>query len=175
MARHLPGSFFVSCLAFMPVVLRDVRHSARGRDWFAHAQTLWLSEMGASADDLASVVSRAAALLSESDREILSIERDDQSVGFVVLQRQVTRESTSLYLLLEFYVIPEYRALGVGAAAARLLFDRFEGRWEVRSLSSDARAIAFWRRVTSRYAPGAVDERRERGEVVQRFLSKGAR
>lgn len=159
----------------MPVVLRDVRHSARRRDWFAHAQVLWLSEMGVAADDLASVGSRAATLMSETDREVLSIERDDQSVGFAVLQRQATRESTSLYLVLEFYVIPEYRALGVGAAAARLLFDRFEGRWEIRSLSSDARAIAFWRRVTSRYALGAIDEHRERGEVVQRFLSKGAR
>lgn len=159
----------------MPVVLRDVRHSVRGRDWFARAQALWLSEIGASAHDIASASLRSATLLAESDREILSIERDEQPVGFVVLQRLLSQDNSPIYLLLEFYVIPESRALGVGAAAARLLFDRFDGSWEIRSLSSDLGAIAFWRRVTSRYAPGAVEERRERGEVVQRFLSKGAR
>ena len=159
----------------MPVALRDIHHSGRGRDWFARAQKLWLSEVGASAEDIASADARSAALLSAPDRETLLIERDEEHVGFVVLQRLFSHDNSPIYLLLEFYVIPESRALGVGAAAARLLFDRFDGSWEIRSLSSDVRAIAFWRRVTSRYAPGAVEERRERGEVVQRFLSKGAR
>ncbi|MEY2625312.1 MAG: GNAT family N-acetyltransferase [Gammaproteobacteria bacterium] len=159
----------------MPVVLRDVRHSVRGRDWFSRAQKLWLTEMGASAEDVASAAARSVALLSASDHETLLIERDDEPVGFIVLRRSFSQEHSPSYLLLEFYVIPATRTLGVGAAAARLLFDRFDGFWEIRSLSSDARAIAFWRRVVSRYAPGAVEERRERGEVVQRFLSKGAR
>jgi predicted acetyltransferase len=159
----------------MPVVLRDVRHSVRGRDWFARAQALWLDEIGASAHDIAAAPLRSAALLAEPDREILSIERDDQTVGFAVLQRRLSQGTSATYLLLEFYVIPASRALGVGAAAARLLFHRFSGHWEIRSLSTDRRAIAFWRRVTSEYAPGAIEERRERGEVVQRFLSKGAR
>ena len=159
----------------MSVVLRDVRHSVRARDWFSRAQALWLSEIGASAEDVAAAASRSVASLSEFDREVFSIERNDEPVGFAVLKRQASRDSTTSILLLEFYITPDSRALGVGAAVARLLFDRFSGRWEIRSLSSDVRAIAFWRRVTSRYAQGAVEERRERGEVVQRFLSKGAR
>jgi predicted acetyltransferase len=158
----------------MPVVLRDVRHSVRARDWFSRAQALWLAEIGASDEDLAAAASRSIASLSEFDREVFSIERNDEPVGFAVLKRQAARDSTT-NLLLEFYITPDSRTLGVGAAAARLLFDRFSGRWEIRSLSSDVRAIGFWRRVTSRYAHGAVEERRERGEVVQRFLSKGAR
>lgn len=159
----------------MPVVLRDARHSVRARDWFSRAQKLWLSEMGASLEDVASATDRSIALLSAPDRETLLIERNEEPVGFVVLQRLLSKDPSPTYLLLEFYVIPESRTLGVGAAAARLLFDRFDGSWEIRSLSSDVRAIAFWRRVTSRYALGAIEERRERGEVVQRFLSKGPR
>jgi predicted acetyltransferase len=171
MARHLPGSFF----DVMPVVLRDAHYSARGREWFGRAYQHWLEELGALAADVAASASDVDAALAQRDREVLIIERDDQLVGFAVLQHRSTPDRPSVYLLREFYVSPEFRTLGVGDAAARLLFDRFKDRWEIRSLSSDTRAIAFWRRVTTRYTEGVVEERRERGEVVQRFLSKGAR
>ncbi|MFM7397253.1 MAG: GNAT family N-acetyltransferase [Gammaproteobacteria bacterium] len=156
----------------MPVVLRDVRHSTRSREWFARAQSSWLVEIGASAEDVAAAASNAMAMLSRSDREVILIERDGESVGFAVLQRC---DAPSIHVLLEFYIAPPSRALGVGASAARLLFDRFSGAWEIRSLANDIRAITFWRRVTGRHALGAVEEQRERGEIVQRFLSRGAR
>jgi predicted acetyltransferase len=171
MARHLPGSFF----DVMPVALRDAHLVARGREWFARAYTHWLEEMGASPADVAASASEVDAVLTQHDRNVLIIERDDQRVGFAVLQHRSATDIPSVHLLHAFYVSPEFRTLGVGDAAARLLFDRFRGRWEIRSLSSDTRAIAFWRRVTTGYAEGVVDERRERGEVVQRFLSNGAR
>jgi len=164
----------------MPAALRDVRHSACGREWFAQAQSTWLVEMGASAGDVAAAASNSAESMSRFDREVILIERNDELVGFAVLQRHSAPSSSasnasSKHVLLEFYIVPAARDLGVGAAAVRLLFSRFSGSWEIRSLASEARAIAFWRRVTARYALGAVEEQCERGEIVQRFLSRGAR
>ena len=58
----------------------------------------------------------------------------------------------------EFFVLPRYRRTGVGEHAARWLFDRFRGRWEVRQKTENARALAFWRRVIDRYTGGRFEE-----------------
>ena len=58
----------------------------------------------------------------------------------------------------EFFVVRPLRGRGVGAAAARALFDRFGGRWEVRQTESNAPALAFWRAVIAAYTGGAFSE-----------------
>ena len=73
----------------------------------------------------------------------------------------------------EFFVMKKYRRRGVGAAAARELFDRFTGRWEVRQVRTNTAAIAFWRKTIGDYTGGAFtettqDDDRFRG-TVQRF------
>lgn len=73
----------------------------------------------------------------------------------------------------ELFVLQRYRRAGVGEQAARWLFDRFPGRWEVRQRTENVRAIAFWRRVIERYTGGRfeeelLDDARWRGPV-QRF------
>jgi predicted acetyltransferase len=76
----------------------------------------------------------------------------------------------------EFFVLRKYRRHGVGERAARWLFDRFRGRWEVREKAENRGAIAFWRRVIRRYTRRKLDEivlddQRWRGPV-QRFDSR---
>jgi predicted acetyltransferase len=46
----------------------------------------------------------------------------------------------------EFFVLRKYRGRGVGVAAARAVFARFPGEWQVRELAANARATAFWRK-----------------------------
>jgi predicted acetyltransferase len=78
----------------------------------------------------------------------------------------------------ELFVLQRYRRRGVGDQAARFLFDRFPGRWEVRQKAENTGAIAFWRRVIGRYTNGRFDEEvladdRWQGPV-QRFDNRGA-
>jgi predicted acetyltransferase len=54
----------------------------------------------------------------------------------------------------EFFVLRRYRRQGVGELAARELFGRFPGPWEVRERPANVGAIAFWRRVIDRYTGG---------------------
>jgi predicted acetyltransferase len=46
----------------------------------------------------------------------------------------------------EFLVMPQYRCLGVGLAAARYVFDLFGGAWSVHEVPGNDAAVAFWRR-----------------------------
>ena len=54
--------------------------------------------------------------------------------------------------------MPKYRRRGVGEHAARTLFDRFPGRWEVATNPGREPAQIFWRRVIGRYAEGTHRE-----------------
>jgi predicted acetyltransferase len=58
----------------------------------------------------------------------------------------------------EFFVMRRYRRKGVGAQAARELFDRFRGRWEVRQTRANVAATQFWRRVIAQYTGGRYTE-----------------
>jgi predicted acetyltransferase len=95
--------------------------------------------------------------------------------GFAIVDRgsRLTGDS-GVWDMGEFFVLRKYRRRGVGERAARVLFARFPGRWEVRQLAANTGATAFWRAVIGRYAGGRFEElrREEPGRgPVQRFVS----
>jgi predicted acetyltransferase len=45
----------------------------------------------------------------------------------------------------EFFVMRKYRRNGVGTQAARALFARFPGAWQVRQIATNPAATRFWR------------------------------
>jgi predicted acetyltransferase len=70
----------------------------------------------------------------------------------------------------EFFVLRRHRRTGVGARAAAAAFDAFPGRWEVRQVTRNTPARAFWRKVIDRYTGGhfhevALDDGRWQGPV----------
>jgi predicted acetyltransferase len=77
----------------------------------------------------------------------------------------------------QFFVMRRYRRGGVGEAAARWLFDRYRGRWQVRERHNNFPAQAFWRTIIGKYTGGRYDELSiadsPTGGPVQFFVSKG--
>ena len=75
----------------------------------------------------------------------------------------------------EFFILRSWRGVGVGRAAARALFDRFPGRWEVAQLRANTPARAFWRTVIGEYTNGAYIQHALAddpwGRTVQAFLT----
>jgi predicted acetyltransferase len=65
-------------------------------------------------------------------------------------------------VITEFFVLRKYRRRHVGDQAARLLFERFAGPWEVPVFEANAPGTAFWASVIPRYA--AADYRQSRTE-----------
>jgi predicted acetyltransferase len=153
------------------IALRDVVGRAASA-WLEGAYLGWLAEIGARRVDTDTARETLALMLASEDIAALLIERAGQPTGFALVR---TRPSCPLYRLEDFYVLPAARRLGVGAAAARLLFDRFDGDWEIVSLQRDLVATRFWRQVLQRYTEGHLAEQRFAGEIRYRFASKGAR
>jgi predicted acetyltransferase len=67
----------------------------------------------------------------------------------------------------EFFVIRRYQQRGVGEYAARALFDRFSGRWEVRQVDGNLQAQAFWRKVIDRYTGGKFEEMQRNDDLFR--------
>jgi predicted acetyltransferase len=69
-----------------------------------------------------------------------------------------------------FFVARAYRRRGYGERAAREIFDRFPGHWQVLQIRANTAAQVFWRRVIGDYTGGRFGERwvSER-EIVQEF------
>jgi predicted acetyltransferase len=61
-------------------------------------------------------------------------------------------------MMAEFFVMRKYRRQGVGALAAKELFSRFTGRWEVGQIAQNPAAQAFWRKVIGEYTGGRYEE-----------------
>jgi predicted acetyltransferase len=73
--------------------------------------------------------------------------------------------------LSEFYVASKARRRRVGEAAARRIFRRWPGQWEISEVPGNAPAIAFWRRTVERFSGGRYEEFESRGGPTQRFTS----
>jgi predicted acetyltransferase len=95
--------------------------------------------------------------------------------GFAIVDSVSRLTGERVHDMNEFFVLRRHRRAGVGARAARLAFEAFPGRWEVREAALNTPAQAFWRTVIARFTGAPVDEvtlddERWRGPV-QRFVS----
>jgi predicted acetyltransferase len=76
---------------------------------------------------------------------------------------------TATWSMAEFLVLPKFRRSGVGTSAARAVFARHPGQWEVREIAGNDDAVAFWRGVI----PVIYDESVDAGGTTQRFAIPG--
>jgi len=103
------------------------------------------------------------------------IARDGQVAGFACVGLAPFRfmPDDADVILCELFLVRRARGGGVGEAALTELLARHPGRWVLRAIHDNARAIRFWRRVLPRAPVRALDERREAGDIVWRFVAGG--
>jgi predicted acetyltransferase len=58
----------------------------------------------------------------------------------------------------EFFVLRKYRRLGVGSRSAKILFERWPGRWEVGVAGYNKPALSFWQKAIPAAIDGDVEE-----------------
>ena len=80
------------------------------------------------------------AYWTEPERHPFLFRVDGRLAGFALVRAGQPHD------MAEFFVMRKYRGRGVSIAAARAVFARFSGEWQVRELAANARAIAFWRK-----------------------------
>jgi RNA polymerase sigma-70 factor (ECF subfamily) len=90
--------------------------------------------------------------------QALLIQLNGWPAGFAIVASPPNATKGVDYRLQEFFVINKARQHGVGSAAARLLFDRLPGRWEVAYELANGPATAFWRKFIPAYTDGDFTE-----------------
>jgi len=80
------------------------------------------------------------AYWAEPERHPFLFFADGRIAGFAFVHAGAPHD------MAEFFVLRKYRARGVSVAAARAVFARFPGEWQVRELTANTRATAFWRK-----------------------------
>jgi predicted acetyltransferase len=78
---------------------------------------------------------------TEPERHPFLIRVDGRIAGFAFVRSGAPHD------MAEFFVMRKYRRGGFGANAARAVFGRFPGEWQVRQVAANVAAVAFWRTV----------------------------
>ncbi len=84
---------------------------------------------------------------SEPNRHALLFRFREKLAGFALVKRgsEITKDAR-LWDMAEFFVVRRHRRHGVGTEAARQIWSRFRGPWEVRVMERNHAAHHFWAR-----------------------------
>jgi predicted acetyltransferase len=88
----------------------------------------------------------------------LTVEADGRLAGFVLVNRWSALNQLLDHSVAEFFVLRKYRRIGVGSRAARVLFERWPGHWEVAVARYNKPALSFWRKAIRAAVDGPVEE-----------------
>ena len=97
-----------------------------------------------------------ASYWRDADRWPLIIRCGGKPAGFILLNTVSHRGVAIDRAVAEFFVMRTYRRAGVGAFAARSVFTRYPGRWELAIAAPNAGARRFWPNVVNG-TPGVWD------------------
>jgi predicted acetyltransferase len=143
-----------------PLYLHDL--SEFGVEYVLDEQGLWRP------DFLPTWLSRSP------DVHPLLLRHEERTVGFAFVGEAPFPYMTAGrdFRMSEFFILRGERRRGLGRLAARAIFDRFRGVWEVSQLPGNRSAIAFWRSVITEYTGGAFEDTRVDGSPAQVFDSR---
>lgn len=162
----------------MAVSLRDARIHAADCSWIEGEFRHYLDDLRVSRTGVFPVLgsvgmaerSQVQAWLADRNASLLTILDNRQPAGFALVVHEGGASDID-YRMAEFYITRTQRRRGLGRAAARLILDRFAGRWQISQDATSQGAIAFWRKVLAAYTRGDYRERAGGGEVRQFFSS----
>jgi predicted acetyltransferase len=100
----------------------------------------------------------------EDGRVPLTVQADGRLAGFILVNRWSALNRELDRSVGEFFVLRKYRRKGVGSRAAKALFERWPGCWEVAVAWYNKPALSFWRRAIAAAVDGAVEEYAGDGE-----------
>jgi predicted acetyltransferase len=96
----------------------------------------------------------------EEGQFALTVHADGRLAGFILVNRWSALDRELDHAVSEFFVLRKYRRIGVGSRAAKVLFQRWPGRWEVAVASYNKPALSFWRRAIPAAVDGVIEEYR---------------
>ncbi|HYM36015.1 MAG TPA: GNAT family N-acetyltransferase [Steroidobacteraceae bacterium] len=170
----------------MFISIRDARNSRDDRRWIENAYHEYVDDLTrismntgmfpAFADPNLEFGDRQADMMarwfSDDSSYPLVILSDNAPNGFALVSRPTMKRANIDFRMAEFFVLRNARRHGVGREAAALIFNRFDGRWEVVEFIRNTAAVAFWRNIIGGYTNGHFHESIVQGEVHHTFRSE---
>jgi predicted acetyltransferase len=166
----------------VPVSIRDARHSPQDQAWIQKQYSEYLEDL--SRASMNTGMFPASGEFGEREPEMMArwfaddsshplvILKNDRPVGFALVGRPLRNQRAQIdFRMADFFVTAAARRLGVGREAAKLIFNRFAGTWEITEFVYNKRAVSFWRTVVAEYTDGRFRETVAQGEVRQVFDS----
>lgn len=101
----------------------------------------------------------------EDKRYPYILKNNDKIAGFVL----VRFNEDGYYEISEFFVLNKYRKQGAGKYMAQQMFEKFHGKWEIRTLLKNKNAQNFWRRVVKEYSSDNYNEMLIRNDTRYAF------
>ena len=87
-----------------------------------------------------------------------AIRVDGQPAGFAIVLADKNHLVPEIdFELMDFYIAPKYRRQGVGGQAARAIFDRHRGNWQLFELARNEPALRFWQNILTEYTGGKFE------------------
>ena len=170
----------------MPVSIRDAKNSAADRTWIRTQYPEYLEDLSKLSTNTG--IFPASGEFGEREPELMArwfaddsvhpliILKDGKPAGFALVTRPLRNQRTIIdYRMADFFISLKARRLGIGRDAARLIFNRFAGMWEVTEFLFNKSAVRFWRVIITDYTQGKFNETCVDSEVKQVFRSSGAR
>ncbi len=91
---------------------------------------------------------------TDKSRHAFFIRVDGKLAGFAMVIGYTEVFKDAQYSMSEFFVMYKYRRLGVGSFAAKTMFDRFPGVWELKRHPKNVGSVFFWDHVIDSYTGG---------------------
>ncbi len=89
----------------------------------------------------------------EPDRHPFLLHADGKLAGFALVKKAPSASGAEMvWDLAEFFVLRAYRRQGVGLEAARQVWSKFPGQWQVRVMESNRPAQLFWAHAIAKFA-----------------------
>lgn len=167
----------------MTIRIRDAKNAQSDRSWIQNQYLEYLEDL--SQLSMNTGMFPAAGEFGERKQELMArwfaddsahpliILKNDRPTGFALVSRPPRNQRDQIdFRMSEFFVAANARRLGVGRDAARLIFDRFAGAWEITEFLYNLAAVSFWRVIVNDYTQGRFRESTVHGEVRQAFTSR---
>ncbi len=108
---------------------------------------------------------RAAYIIQDECENVLGMAMVN---AYLKLQHSCKAQCVS-----EFLILPKYRRHHIGKRVAHMLFDMYDGEWEVQPMDNNKGAYTFWEKVIAEYSNNKYTKNELEGqEDVFVFASK---
>ncbi|OPA72941.1 GNAT family N-acetyltransferase [Paenibacillus selenitireducens] len=108
---------------------------------------------------------------TEDKRQAYFVKVDGQYAGFVLVNDHCyILHGDNSRSISEFFIMRKYRRKGIGERAAKHVFDKHVGSWEVLQHGNNSASQEFWRNTINEYTHGIYNEH---DVITEHWTGKG--